>query len=247
MNPIVELLASWIPVSGGIESLIETLLMIQRHGVTPGKLVSTKNANVSLQEVPTTTKSGLDVEIGQIKWAHGSPKGAWGITRCRAVLQYMLPLAKDGSYPPILMGIQLDADITLKPKKEFNNIKDFSPLYQMLRDNYAGNKAAFCAAMATRTITEYNNFGTVDGVLYHELLHVMLAKIFAKQLQKSTLQKMSGSGYETREKAQMALSKIVDEVWKDWRGLLLHDAGFLDEWFIWEKECAYYIKQYEKI
>ncbi|HRX69752.1 MAG: hypothetical protein KDJ22_05065 [Candidatus Competibacteraceae bacterium] len=247
MNPIIELLSNWIPVNGGIESLVEKLIMIQRHDVTPGKLISTKNANVSLQEVPTTTKPSSDIEIGQIKWTHGSPKGAWGITRCRAVLQYMLPLAKDGSYPPILMGIQLDADITLKPKKEFNDIKDFTPLYQMLRDNYGGNKAEFCAAMATRTITEYNNFGTVDGVLYHELLHVMLAKIFAKQLQKSTLQKMSGSGYETREKAQKALLKIVDEVWKDWRGLLLHDAGFLDERFIWEKECAYYIKQYEKI
>jgi hypothetical protein len=247
MNPIIELLSNWIPVNGGIESLIEKLIMIQRHGIAPGKLISTKNANVSLQEVPITTKPSSDIQTGQIKWTHGSPKGAWGTTRCRAVLQYALPLAKDGSYPPILMGITLDADITLKQKKDFNDIKDFSPLYQMLRDNYAGNKAEFCAAMATRTISEYNNFGTVEGVLYHELLHVMLAKIFAKQLQKSTLQKLSGSGYETREKAQKALLTIVDEVWKDWRGLLLHDAGFLDERFIWEKECAYYIKQYEKI
>ena len=83
-------------------------------------------------------------------------------------------------------------------------------------------------------------------VRYHELLHVMLAKSFAEQLQKRTFQQLSGSGYETREKVLAAFLNIVDEIWKEWRGLLLHDADFKDERFVWEKECAYYIKQYEK-
>jgi len=249
MSSMIELLANWIKVNYGIESLIEKLQVIQNQGMISGKRLPTKNANVFLQEVPITTKPSSDIEIGQIKWTHGKLEGAWGTTRCRAVLRYALPLAKDGSYPPILIGIRLDADIKLKPKKEFKDIKEFASLYQMLREDvrFRGDKASFCAAVATRTISEYNDFGTIEGVLYHELLHVMLAKIFAKQLQKLTWQKMSGSGYETREKAQAALLKTVDEIWKDWRGLLLHDANFLDERFIWNKECAYYIKQYEKL
>ncbi|MCP5159910.1 MAG: hypothetical protein H6974_07630 [Gammaproteobacteria bacterium] len=248
MSSMIELLLNWIKVNFEIESLIEKLQMTQHQGVTTGKLQSTKNPNVFLQEVPITTRPSSNIEIGQIEWTHGVLKGAWGTTRSQAVLQYALPLAKDGSYPPILIGIRLDASIKLKPKKDFKDIKEFAPLYKMLHDDYGGDKAGFCTAMGTRTVSEYNNFGTVEGVLYHELLHVALAKTFAEQLQKLTLQKISGgSGYETREEALTALLKVVDEVWKEWRGLLLHDANFLDERFIWEKECAYYIKQYEKI
>lgn len=100
------------------------------------------------------------------------------------MLQYALPLAKNGRYPPILKGIQLNADIKLKPKAAFKAIKVFAPLHQMLlAAPYHGDKTGFCRAMGTRTVSEYNNFGTVEGVLYHELLHVMLAKVFAKQLQ----------------------------------------------------------------
>lgn len=248
MSSIFELLANWITVNYGLESLVEKLRTIQQQGAVTGKLQPTENPNVFLQETPRTDNPSSKIEIGQIKWTHGVLEGAWGRTRCSAILQYTLPLAKNGNYLPLLMNIQLNADIKLKPKKEFKDIKEFAPLYRMLNedDRFLGNKAAFCAAMATRTISEYNKFGTVEGVLYHELLHVMLAKSFAEQLQKRTFQQLSGSGYETREKALAAFLDIVDEIWKEWRGLLLHDADFKDERFVWEKECAYYIKQYEK-
>lgn len=157
MSSVFELISNWITVNYGIESLIETLRVIQQQGAIAGKLQPTKHPNVFLQEVPTTVNPRSKIEIGQIKWIHGVLEDAWGKTRCSAVLQYALPLAKDGNYPLILMGIQLDADIKLKPKKEFKDIKEFAPLYQMLREDerFRGNKAAFCAAMATRTFSEY--------------------------------------------------------------------------------------------
>ena len=241
-----ELVSNWINVNYRIESLIKTLQKIQHQGAMAGTLTPKKNSNVFIQEVPKTTKPSVNIEDGEIQWSHGALSGAWGKTRCQAILQYTLPLAKDGSYPPILINIRVNATITLKPEKEFKDIKDFTPLYKMLLHDYGGDKAGFCAAMGTRTISEYNNFGTVEGVLYHELLHFALAKVFAKQLQHKMLKKISGDSYETREKAIAAFSEAADETWKSWRGLLLHDASFLDERFIWEKECAYYIKQYEE-
>lgn len=241
-----ELVSNWINVNYRIESLIKNLQTIQHHGAMAGTPTPTKNSNVFIQEVPTTTKPNLNIEDGEITWGHGALSGAWGTTRCQAILQYALPLAKDGSYPPILINIRVNATIKLKPKNEFKDIKDFTLLYKMLLHDYGGDKAGFCAAMGTRTISEYNKFGTVEGVLYHELLHVALAKVFANQLRRQLLGKISGSSYETREKAIAAFSEAVAESWKGWRGLLLHDASFLDERFIWEKECAYYIKQYEE-
>ena len=241
-----ELVSNWINVNYRIESLIKNLQTIQHHGAMVGTPTPTKNSNVFIQEVPAITKPNLNIEDGEITWNHGALSGAWGTTRCQAILQYALPLAKDGSYPPILINIRVNATIKLKPKNEFKDIKEFTPLYKMLLHDYGGDKAGFCTAMGTRTISEYNKFGTVEGVLYHELLHVALAKVFANQLRRQLLEKISGSSYETREKAITAFSKAVAESWKDWRGLLLHDASFLDERFIWEKECAYYIKQYEE-
>lgn len=248
MSSMVEFLANWVGVNFGVEALVEQLAKVPHDGVSKGKRQPTENPNVFLEEVSATGQSSSSIELGQIKWAHGPLEGAWGTTRSQAVLQYALPLAKDGNYPPILRRIQLDADIKLKPESAFNELKDFAPLYQMMMDPpYNGNKAGFCTAMGTRTVTKYNEFGTIDGVLYHELLHVALARTFAGQLQKVTLHNLSGRTYGTREAAQAGLLEVVNETWKDWRGLLLHDADFRDERFIWERECAFYIRQYEKL
>ncbi len=246
MNLVLELLSNWVKANYEIESLIGMLRGIQQSGATAGTLKSTKNSNVVMQEVAITAKTGLDVEIGEIKWSHEVIEGAWGITRCRAVLQYAVPLAKNGSYVLVLTNVRLDANIKLKPKEKFNGIKEFALLYRMLSSNYGGDKVGFCRAMGTKTVKEYNEFGTVDGVLYHELLHVALAKVLAKELKRKTFGELSGKSFDTHENALAFFSAAVDKIWVDWRGLLLHDAGFFDERFIWEKECAYYIKQYEK-
>ena len=113
-------------------------------------------------------------------------------------------------------------------------------------DRFLGNKAAFCAAMATRTISEYNKFGTVEGVLYHELLHVMLAKSFAEQLQNERSSNCRAAVMKPVKRRWPLSSMSSTRFGKEWRGLLLHDADFGDERFVWEKECAYYIKQYER-
>lgn len=52
MSSIFELLANWITVNYGLESLVEKLRTIQQQGAVTGKLQPTENPNVFLQEIP---------------------------------------------------------------------------------------------------------------------------------------------------------------------------------------------------
>ena len=46
MSSIFELLANWITVNYGLESLVEKLRTIQQQGAVTGKLQPTENPNV---------------------------------------------------------------------------------------------------------------------------------------------------------------------------------------------------------
>ena len=247
-NFIFDLLSEWVNVDAGIKKAVKVLEQVHQNGLSApalGVLQKTKNSSLSVEEVLLSGVPSLDVEEGEIKKVHGQPVGAWGTTRVNAVIYFALRQGKDGSFSALPVKAKVGALITLKPESYFKTLKDFAPHYRRLMTDFGGRKEEFCAAMATQTFKDYGKFGTVDGVLYHELVHYSLAKKFARQLLNRTVKALSGKSSETRESATTDFIDVVDQEWSSWRGLILHDEQFLDERFVWHQECAYYIKAYE--
>lgn len=242
---IFDLLPEWVSADAAIKKVVKVLEEVQQKGLAVGVVRPTGHPFVFVEEVVMSGLPASDIEEGEIKKSHGETDGAWGTTKVNARLQFALPQGKDSSFSIVLMKVQVGATITLKAASEFNELKDFAPLYKRLMTDFGGRKDEFCVAMGMRMFKDYNAFGTVDGVLYHELLHYTLAKTFARKLHRKTVGALSGQSFDSREEATAAFLDVVNDVWKDWRGLMLHDVAFFDERFVWEKECAYYVKEYE--
>lgn len=242
---IFDLLPEWDTVEAGIKKIAKVLEEVHQKGLAVGVLQKTDNSNVFIEEVLMSgALPNHKVQEGEIAKSHGQITGAWGTTRVNAILQFAMPQGKDATFSIILMKVKINAKITLKPESEFKQIEDFAPLYRKLMTDHNGNKEEFAAAVATRTISEYNAFGTVNGVLFHELLHYTLAKKFAQTLVRKTVGGSSGQ-FDSREAATEAFRNVVNDVWKEWRGLILHDERFFDERFVWHQECLHYIKEFE--
>jgi hypothetical protein len=246
MGSFLDLLADWFDIDRKAEDTAKAHSGAPKPPKPSGKTEGTALSKVSLFQVVPLDVPLKIVEKGDINVRHRKISGSWGLTDVKAVLHYALPVGKDGLLYPTLMGVKVGADITLKPKSEFKTIKEFEPHYQRFRLKFKGDRVAFCRSMATRVFKDYNDFGTVDGVLYHELVHLDIAKKLAEQLYKKTLQALPSSGLKTAHAARAVLRKATEKSWDKWRGLDLHSGNFLDERFVWEKECAFYLRRYEE-
>ena len=121
MSSIFELLANWITVNYGLESLVEKLWTIQQQGPSLENCSRPKIPMFFARDTRTANPSSK-IEIGQIKWTHGVLEGAWEEPDAAPYCNIPCLWQRTEFHR---MNIQLDADIKLKPKKEFKDIEIF--------------------------------------------------------------------------------------------------------------------------
>jgi hypothetical protein len=202
--------------------------------------------NVWIREVSLSTRTRMIVNIGRIHVEHRAIP-AWGRTTANAVVDFARPTTPDGRYRLRLVGTTLDLDITLRPPSQFNTIAEFAPFYRELAEDFGGDQVRFCRAKGMRLDPAYNAFGTIEGVLYHELVHGVVATRSARSRWRRLVRSFSGGpGYESAEGAVADLLGQIPDVWAGFHGALVHGDAMLDEVFVWEKECAWYVKAYEQ-
>jgi hypothetical protein len=186
------------------------------------------------------------VAIDKIEVTHRAIP-SWGLTTANAVISYTPLQGKDGRYRIRLTATTLNLDIALRPKSQFGTIEEFAPFYREFIEDYKGDRVTFCRAKGMRLDEAYNDFATVEGVLYHELTHGVVAARSAAIRWRKLLGALSGgSGFDSVKSAEADLREHVSRIWHGFRGQLVHGDVMMDEVYVWEKECAWYIKAYEQ-
>ena len=174
-------------------------------------------------------------------------EGAWGATRSMAYIKYSL--SEDGANQPCsiqLMGAAYAALIRMKPLSSYGKIGDFQPIYARLDTDFGGNVQSLSRTLAIDTDDSYRNFGTLEGVLFHELLHFKLAQIDGAMRYKDTWESLRNNSFSNAAAALAGLQATVKDEWNGWRGWITDVASYNDHLYVWEEECKYYVRQYKK-
>lgn len=214
---------------------------------TPG-FDSTAHDNVFLVKVGRHDYPLQNNEEYDIRVKHDEKlEGAWGSTRSIAYLKYVL--SEDDTNLPCsvrLMGVAYAALIRMKPLSEYGKIGDFEPIYARLDTDFGGNVQTLSRVLAIDTDDSYREFGTFEGVLFHELLHFKLAQIDGAIRYESTRESLRNNTFSDAAAALKALRDMVKQEWEGWRGWITAVASYNDHRYIWEEECKYYVRQYRK-